>query len=181
MPKYEMHRERRETLKIIGAIGIQCAFPFAGDELFGQHVHIALANQANPGPPQHFRGEDYEMLARVAELIVPGARKAQVPEYIDLVVRSNADHQKTFAAGLAWLKERQFLSLNAAGQLALLEPLCAQVDKGATKTAEQRFFRAAKSMTADGFWTSRVGLMEELGYQGNQVLAEFPECKIDEH
>jgi len=36
-------------------------------------------------------------------------------------------------------------------------------------------------MTADGYYTSRAGLVEDLGYLGNQVLAEFPECKLDEH
>ena len=30
---------RRETLKIIGAIGTTCAFPFAANELYGQHQH----------------------------------------------------------------------------------------------------------------------------------------------
>ena len=34
---------RRETLKIIGAIGATCAFPYASDELYGQHVHVAGA------------------------------------------------------------------------------------------------------------------------------------------
>jgi len=28
---------RRESLKIIGAIGTTCAFPFSADELYGQH------------------------------------------------------------------------------------------------------------------------------------------------
>lgn len=180
MPKYEMHRERRETLKIIGAIGIQCAFPFAGDELYGQHVHVT-SNVVSLGKPEYFAGESLEMLKKMVELIIPGAQKAQVPEYIDFVVRNNADHKKTFTEGLAWLKGKKFLELSEREQLALLEPVCAQVDKGEVKTLEQRFFRVTKSMTADGYYTSQVGLMEELGYQGNQVLAEFPECKIDEH
>ena len=37
-------------------------------------------------------------------------------------------------------------------------------------------FKAIKSMTADGYYTSKVGLMDELGYQGNAVRAEFPVC-----
>lgn len=36
-------------------------------------------------------------------------------------------------------------------------------------------------MAADGYFTSRDGLVQYLGYAGNQVLAEYPECKIDEH
>ena len=30
---------RREALKIIGAVGVTCAFPFSANELYGQHVH----------------------------------------------------------------------------------------------------------------------------------------------
>jgi hypothetical protein len=36
-------------------------------------------------------------------------------------------------------------------------------------------------MTADGYYTSRVGLVDELGYKGNTVLAAFPECTHPEH
>ncbi len=172
---------RRETIKIIGTIGLQCAFPFAGDELFGQHQHPAPQRTADPGPPKHFNAEQVRTLTRVSELIIPGATQAQVVNYIDLVVRNNDVHKKTYEEGLAWLAARNFLNLNEAAQLALLEPLCEQVDRGEVTNAEQRFFRAAKNMTADGYYTSRIGLMDELGYKGNQVLSEFPECKLDEH
>lgn len=181
MPENVFGDGRRETIKIIGAIGIQCAFPFAGDELYGQHQHPAPSRSADAGPPQFFSAMQFEVLSRVAELIVPGAVAAQVPNYIDLVVRNNAEHKKLYTDGLAWLVSKRFLKLNEKRQLALLEPLCAEVDRGEVKTMEQRFFRVAKNMTADGYYTSRQGLMEELGYLGNQVLAEYPECKIDEH
>jgi len=173
--------KRRETIKIIGAIGIQCAFPFAGDELYGQHQHPAPQKSADPGPPKFFNKEQFDILSRVTELIVPGAVKAKVPNYIDLVVRSNENHKTTYVDGLSWLAGLEFLKLDEKQQLAILEPLCAEVDGGALKTMQQRFFRVAKNMTADGYYTSRPGLVEELGYLGNQVLAEFPECKLDEH
>lgn len=172
---------RRETIKIIGAIGIQCAFPFAGDELYGQHQHPAPQRSADPGPPQFFNSQQFQILSRVSELIIPGAIKAQVPNYIDLVVRSNEGHQKTYQDGLAWLAGLKFLTLGEKQQLAILEPLCAEVDRGETKTPQQKFFRVTKNMTADGYYTSRPGLVEELGYLGNQVLSEYPECKLDEH
>jgi hypothetical protein len=44
-----------------------------------------------------------------------------------------------------------------------------------------RFFRLVKNLTADGYYTSRLGLLEELGYTGNTVLARFPECSVPEH
>ncbi len=172
---------RRETIKIIGAIGIQCAFPFAGDELYGQHQHPAPSRSADAGPPKFFTPEQFSILSRVTELIVPGATKAQVPNYIDLVVRNNEMHKKTYADGISWLAAKNFLKLSEKQQLAILEPLCTEVDRGEVKSMEQKFFRVAKNMTADGYYTSRPGLVEDLGYLGNQVLAEFPECKLDEH
>jgi hypothetical protein len=174
-------QEKRETLKIIGTIGIQCAFPFAGDELWGQHVHVPAGKSAALPKPAYFDSEDLALVARVAELIIPGATAAEVPAYIDLVVTRNPEHQRTFTQGLAWLKAQNFASLPEAAQLGLLRPLCEAVDAGDVSTPERAFFRAAKSLTADGFFTSRPGLVGTLGYQGNQVLAEFPECTIEEH
>lgn len=43
------------------------------------------------------------------------------------------------------------------------------------------FFRAMTSLTAEGYYTSQIGLMDELGYVGNTALAAFPECEIPEH
>ena len=44
-----------------------------------------------------------------------------------------------------------------------------------------RLFRLIKNLTADGYYTSRVGLLEELGYTGNTMLASFPACTVPEH
>jgi hypothetical protein len=173
--------DKRETLKIIGTISLQCAFPFQGDELWGQHVHVPPGKAAELPKPSYFGAEDLAVLARLADLILPGAAAAGVPAYIDLVVAKNPEHKRNYAAGLQWLKAKTFMALDEAAQLALLEPVCAAVDRGEVTTPEQKFFRAAKNMTADGFFTSRAGLMDYLGYQGNQVLAEFPECTINEH
>jgi glucoside 3-dehydrogenase (cytochrome c) hitch-hiker subunit len=43
-----------------------------------------------------------------------------------------------------------------------------------------KFFRLIKNLTADGYYTSRVGLLEELGYTGNTMLATFPGCSVRE-
>jgi hypothetical protein len=44
-----------------------------------------------------------------------------------------------------------------------------------------QFFRLVKNLTADGYYTSRAGLLEELGYAGNTALASFPVCDVREH
>jgi hypothetical protein len=36
-------------------------------------------------------------------------------------------------------------------------------------------------MTVEGFYTSKSGLVDVLGYQGRKYLAEFPGCIHPEH
>jgi Gluconate 2-dehydrogenase subunit 3 len=50
----------------------------------------------------------------------------------------------------------------------------------ADPTMPVRLFRLLKNLTADGYYTSRVGLLEELGYTGNTALASFPACEVRE-
>lgn len=189
---------RRETLKIIGAIGTTCAFPFAADELYGQHADASHAShtpgaQASTGPLKFFTAAEVAVVAAIAEQIIPagetaGAVAAGVPGYIDLVVSANAAQQKLYREGIAWLEgESQrvhsagFVALSPAQQLELLRPLCAACDAGRASSLGERFFEAVKSLTCDGYYTSRLGMVEELGFSGAAVLAEYKACGIPEH
>jgi hypothetical protein len=207
-----MSETRRETLKILGAIGATCAFPFAADELYGQHAHVkdAKSGAARTGTykPVFFGAVEYELISRVADLIIPatdtpGAIGAGVPEYIDRVVSLNPEHQGLMRAGVAWIDDRsrelhagRFLDASEAQQIQLLQPLCDEADRRqramsmARNRAESpaspaevpvRFFRLLKNLTADGYYTSRVGLLDELGYKGNTALPAFPSCTVPEH
>jgi hypothetical protein len=229
---------RRHALKMLGTIGVTCAFPFAGDELYGQHVHMTLAQTPATGPyePAFFTPAEYAILSRLTDVIIPptttpGAAAAGVPEYIDRVVSLNAEHQPLLRAGLAWLEQqaqsrfaRAFLSLQESEHVAILQPLSDELDRqqrdaqrrrfrteaqGAsvyyvaitdrtqptpsatasrpalpTDTADPglpvRLFRLVKNLTADGYYTSRAGLIEELEYKGNTALARFPSCTVPE-
>ncbi len=181
--------DRREALKIIGAIGTTCAFPFASGELYGQHQHPAPGKQAEIGKPQFFTAAEFAVISRVADLIIPatetpGAVGAGVPSYIDLVVQTNEQHQTVFRAGVKFLDASaggSFVSLTEDKQIALLLPLSDAVDRGELNSAGEKFFRAMKSMTADGYYTSKIGMSDELGYHGGTVLAEYPNCEIPEH
>ena len=230
-----MTETRRQALKMLGTIGVTCAFPFAGDELYGQHVHTTVAQtpRLEPYTPAFFTPAEYARLSRLTDVIIPatetpGAASAGVPEYIDRVVTLNAEHQPLVRAGLAWLEQqakarfsREFLSLDEAEHIAILQPLSDEIDRqrrdaqrrrfrteaqgkavyyvaitdrdpparpGSVTPVEPadpgvplRFFRLVKNLTADGYYTSRVGLLEELGYPGNKALAKFPACSVPEH
>jgi hypothetical protein len=191
MPSYST--DRRGALKIIGAIGATCAYPFASDELFGQsaeHHHAASAAVNTAGwKSAFFTDTDLKTLSRIADLIIPetdtpGATGAGVPEYIDYVVARNGWQQSLMADGLRWLDEasqqtsgKKFMALTEGQQLAMLEPLCEEADKNQANARNVQFFALVKALTIDGYYTSRVGLIEELGYKGNTAMPGFPECK----
>ncbi len=168
---------RRESLKIIGAIGTTCAFPFSADELYGQHTEKAAQSK-------FFTPEEFETLSQIAERIIPatgtpGSIGAGVPQYIDQVVSANGEHKKRFRAGLAKIDAeatrrfgQKFAKLSEDQQIELLTPLSERGDK---------FFELVKNLTADGYYTSQVGLVQELGYAGNMAMGQFPSCEIKEH
>jgi gluconate 2-dehydrogenase gamma chain len=169
--------DRRSLLKIFGAIGATCAYPFASDELYAQTT-------AAPAPEtaQHFFNKsDFAVISRLADLIVPetdspGAVRAGVPEYIDLVIGRNTDQQLVVADGLHWLAAKNFMQLDEAAQYAVLEPLCQSADSGDLRARNVQFFALIKSLTADGYYTSQTGLIQELHYHGNAARAGYPTC-----
>jgi len=189
MPDYSS--DRRKVLKLFGAIGATCTFPFAGEELYGQtaHEHASFV----PSSPGRFLNDaDFKAIARIADLIIPptetpGAIQAGVPEYIDLVVSREPDHQTLIADGLRWLDTQakefnvdRFLELEEHDQLSILEPLCESADAERALARNVQFFALLKRLTADGYYTSKTGLIDELGYKGNAVRASYPEC-VHEH
>jgi hypothetical protein len=44
-----------------------------------------------------------------------------------------------------------------------------------------RFFIRLKQMTVDGYYTSEIGLHQDLQYRGNDHLLEFSGCTHPEH
>lgn len=186
--------DRRSVLKIMGAIGATCAYPYAGDELFAQaapeHQH---QHSAAPHDAARFLGEaDFLTISRIADLIIPetntpAASGAGVPSYIDLVIARDEEQQQLVADGLRWLDAeagsqagKKFMDLSEDVQIGILEPLCQAADAGTSLARNVRFFALIKKLTADGYYTSKTGLIDELGYQGNMVLGSFPGC-VHEH
>lgn len=187
--------DRRETLKILGAIGATCATPFSSNELYGQHVDhngAPLVQVRMPAGPKNLSADEYKLVSRMADLIIPatntpGAVAAGVPRYIDYVAGGNEGLRQMIARGSAWLNEhsrsregKPFLELAEERQIALLTPVCERADKladGDQSDLGARFFKTVKSLTADGYFTSKTGLVDTLGYTGNTVLGAYPDCE----
>lgn len=189
---------RRAALKIIGAIGATCAFPFGADELYGQqtgHEHHLAPAQGAAGPYQlrFFSSSEMHTLSKLCDAIIPptetpGAAAAGVPQYIDLIVSASEEYGELYHEGLIWMDTRSddlygkpFGELTEEQQIEILSPLSEASDQLQWEQPGVRFFHHLKNMTADGYYTSRIGLVQELGYQGNTVLDHFPVFTVPEH
>ena len=179
--------ERRTALRLIAAGVI-------AEQLDAAHQHLVQIAQAPAAYKlQFFSAGQNALLDRLTEVIIPaddrspGGSAAKVSLFIDLMVaNSRPDVQQQWLAGLRLVEEeagrrfgRPFLKCDASQQDRIMAAMAA--NEGQPATDPERFFARLKSMTVDGYYTSEIGLLKELGYKGGTALAEFPGCTHPEH
>lgn len=181
---------RRTALKSFGAVGAMAALPVLSLE-----AAEALATiQRTQAPPKLrvFTPAQYATVDALAETIIPaddhspGARAARVADYIDLLLSESSDDVKeNWTKGLAALEEATrtrysapFVKLSPAQVEELLSDLSR--NERDPQTPAEQFFRTVKDATIRGYYTSEIGIHQELRYQGNQFLAEFVGCKTED-
>jgi Gluconate 2-dehydrogenase subunit 3 len=124
-----------------------------------------------------FTPEENQLLDQLMEMVIPadghspGAHAAQVSLFADLMVStSSAAVQKQWREGLKLIQEESTKS-------SLAEALAkSAANEGHPTTDLERFFRALKHMTVNGYYTSAIGIHQDLQYQGNAYLTAFPGC-----
>jgi hypothetical protein len=194
---------RRSVLKKIGlGAGAVTAFPVimpAGST----HASSAAAGIAMQGgalpeagwKPVFFDEHQNETVIALTELIIPatdtpGAKDAQVNRLIDLMLNeSEKDQKASFIQGLAWIDARSlrdhgkpFTDLTSEQQTALLGPLADPKNARAEDRPGVRFFEHLKDATIFGYYTSKIGLEQELHYGGDDYHTEYPgACTHPEH
>ena len=182
---------RRTALKVI-AVGVGGA-----TTALGQHSHHdSVAGQRSAGArttPRYFNPEQLSLIASISELIIPadehspGAAAAGVPSFIDLMVNESSEETKTlWQSGLAAVDKMSqekfsvpFSRASAEQQISMLKVISRNEYR--PRTIEERFFIAIKSLTVDGYYTSQVGIHQDLRYKGNAYLKEFAGCTHPEH
>jgi len=171
----------------------------AGSNLDGSMAKMDhLPNSdAEPYAPRFFKPDEFKTVETLTELIIPtddtpGAKEAQVARYIDFVVSAAAEFEPSLQ--LQWTQgfqlldslsrekyQRTFREISTDDQEALLMAMSLP-EREPGKTHEGfEFYRLVKGMTVEGFYTSRVGLVDVLGYKGLAFLTEFPGCTHPEH
>jgi hypothetical protein len=189
---------RRRALKVI-AVGT--AAPVIGGNVFGQHDHHHHHNQAKakssstakPQPLKFFTQKEFAVVTTISDLIIPtddhspGAKEAEVPAFIDLMINESQAEVKTlWREGIAAMDKmsktkfnKEFNGITMDQQVEILTEI--SKNEKNPGTLEEKFFKAIKNMTIDGYYTSEIGIHKDLRYKGNQYLKEFKGCTHPEH
>ncbi|HKV41031.1 MAG TPA: gluconate 2-dehydrogenase subunit 3 family protein [Blastocatellia bacterium] len=146
----------------------------------------ATGSPSNEAAPLFFTTDEFAMVDELTELIIPaddhspGARAAQVAAYIDRSL-AEAWEQKTrddWRAGLKLIDQssrqlngKSFMEATGEQRIAVLRQI-SQNEYTAEKP-EEKFFGELKSWTARGYYTSKIGIHDEMEYKGNTYQKEF--------
>ncbi len=163
---------RRELIQLTTAAAIA-----------GAAVTSGLANEP---APKFFTKDEFAMVDELSELIIPtddhspGARAAQVAAYIDgrLAESFEEEPKRRWREGLARINSlseemhgRHLMQATAEQRLALLTRIARNEEK--PDTPEEHFFQELKGRTARAYYTSKVGIHQDMEYKGNVLLPEF--------
>jgi hypothetical protein len=180
--------ERRNALQLIAGSVIAAQL-----EAAQQHHLVTVAGVPGDYKLQFFTPEQNKTIDTLADLIIPaderspGAHEAKVSLFIDLMVASSTQQVKNeWLAGIRVVEQeaetryhKGFANCTAQQHEQLMAAMAAQESNPSTDL--EHFFVRLKSATVDGYYTSRIGIHQELRYKGNTVLAEFPGCSHPEH
>jgi hypothetical protein len=181
-----MSLSRREVLRLAAAAAAAPLVPG------GKAVADVSGAPAAAGAAGRFFGAaEMALLDELCEIIVPadehsgGARAAGVAAYVDArlaeydpEIPELRETRSRWKAGLAALDAlaresagRSFLEASPEQRVAVLQAAAAR--EADPQTDVERFFVELKRWTTHGYYTSRIGLQDELEYKGNTLLAEF--------
>ena len=193
---------RREALKRLAMASLGAAAAPAWVTTLSDiaHAHAAGArSQAGATwEPQVFTPHQNETVVTLTELIIPqtdtaGAKAAQVNVFIDTVLDdADAAEREEFLRGLRWMDERSqelfsanFIDAEANEQTALLTIVSSEDNQSLPdRTGVEfgvEFFRAIKQLTVTGYYTSEIGMLEELDDDGSVYFDDDPGCRHPEH
>lgn len=136
--------------------------------------------------PRFFTIEEFALVDELTEMIIPtdehspGARAARVAEYIDrqLAEAGTDKLRQQWREGLTLIdslsqemNNKPFLQASPEERFAILARISQNEMK--PQKPEETFFRRLKVQTARGYYTSKIGIHQEMEYKGNTYLREF--------
>ena len=144
--------------------------------------------------PRVFTPHQNATVIELSELIIPrtetaGARDARVNAFIDTVLDDAAPAERgAFLQGLDWMDRRSretfgtdFVDAAPAEQTALLTVVSSPDNTLLADREGVAFFEALKRLTVTGYYTSEIGMLEELGDDGTRHFDAKRGCQHPEH
>lgn len=178
--------ERREALRTLGAVvTLPMVGPLAGpvvggpgaDGLLRRGYEARLAIEASGYRLQTLTPEQDAKVAAIAEVIIPetetpGARAAKVNEFVDLIVSEwfDEEERERFLNGLAAVDDAcrrrfgvEFSECTRRERVDVVEHLDQEMFR--LPDPSDHFFHPMKRLTLIGYFTSEVGMRDELNYR----------------
>jgi hypothetical protein len=164
--------------------------PLEAAEYVHRMVRQEKSGAENQYTPKFFSAHAYKTLRSLCNSIIPpdeeskGALEAGAPEFIDLITSENAEYQVELGGGLMWLDntcidryDKVYLNCAPQQQKEILDLIAYRKNAKKDPSLGQgiEFFGFLRKLTADGFFTSEIGI-EYLGYIGNTYVKEFLGC-----
>jgi hypothetical protein len=158
----------------------------------GAAVAVSSGACAKPAPlvPVNAGGlltaNEFAILDELSEIIIPtdehspGARAAKVAAYIDarLGEAFEESEKTTWREGLRLVEQlstqlhsKPFMQASPSQRLAVVTRIAQHEAK--PQTPEEIFFGELKARVAHAYYSSEIGLKQELEYKGNVFLQEF--------
>ncbi len=163
--------DRRDLLKILTATAFKCPLQLTAA---GANKHL------------YFTDEDFTLLDVLTEHIIPrdshspGAHDAGVAAFIDKTVAEAflPEDKESWIKGFVEINrlsvennKRAFLKIGKKEQVAILQKL-AQAEHD-PKTEGEKFFAQLKNTAAFAYYSSDIGIHQEMEYKGNVILEQF--------
>lgn len=133
-----------------------------------------------------FSNDEFAMVDELTELIIPtddhspGAHAAHVAAYLDARLAESVEEEskKRWHEGLKHIDAlahethgKRFLEIAPGERIAVLSQIA--TNEKNPQTPEDHFFLELKFKTADAYYSSKIGIHQEMEYKGNVLLPEF--------
>jgi hypothetical protein len=177
---------RREMMRLAAGAMIAPALPEPLLQPRLPSINWQTAPNSQTAPRRFFTPDEFAMVDELSELIIPaddhspGAREAKVADYLDQFVSEAFDDEtrRIWREGLKLVDQvsnevngRPFMQSSEEQRIAALTRMARK--ESSPQTPEEEFFVELKSHVARGYYTSKIGIHQELEYKGNTYLREF--------
>jgi len=185
-----LKQDRRQWLKTSASVLGASLLPAMPSELARAETAPAQAKPAKAtSSARFFTPAQHTLVEDLSETIIPedshsgGAKAARVADYIEQFLRETSDdnEKSIWREGLRLIdlmsqhyNGQSFVDSSSDEIIAVLTVL--SDNEHMTDLPEVRFFRELKRLTIRGYYTSRIGIHDELEYKGNRILTEYVGC-----